>query len=122
MQQLRQGQGIIDIVNTYLEVALASGLVGLSLFCGFFLVVLVELFAAMRRAGDRDGELYALGQTLFCALLGILAMIFATSSIALIPVVYWSIAGLAQAYARAPELAREQHWRDQLSPALSSRS
>ena len=100
MQQLMQGQGIIDIVNTYLGVALASGLVGLSLFCGFFLVVLVELFAAMRRAGDRDGELYALGRGLFCALLGILVMIFTTSSIGLIAVIYWAIAGLGMAYAR----------------------
>src|SRR5258707_3117917 len=66
MQQLRQGQGIIDIVNTYLGVALASGLLGLALFCGFFLAVLAGLFAAMRRAGDRDGEAYALGQALLC--------------------------------------------------------
>jgi O-antigen ligase len=100
MQQLKQGQGIIDIVNTYLGVALASGLVGLALFCGFFLVVLVELLAAMRRAGKRDGELYALGQALFCALLGILVMIFTTSSIGLIAVIYWAIAGLGIAYAR----------------------
>lgn len=106
MQQLKQGEGIIDVVNTYLGVALASGLVGLALFCGFFLVVLGELFAAMRRAGDGDGERYVLGRSLFCALLGILVIIFTTSSIALIPVVYWSIAGLAQAYARAPALAR----------------
>jgi O-antigen ligase len=107
MQQLRQGQGIIDLVNTYLVVALASGLVGLSLFCGFFLVVLYELFAAMRRAGGRYGEPYVLGRALFCALLGILVMIATTSSLTLIPVVYWSIAGLAQAYARVPALARE---------------
>jgi O-antigen ligase len=100
MQQLRQGQGIIDIVNTYLGVALASGLVGLALFCGFFLVVLVQLAAAMRRAGARDGETYALGQALFCALLGILMMIFTTSSIGLIAVIYWAIAGLGAAYAR----------------------
>jgi O-antigen ligase len=108
MQQLKQGQGIIDIVNTYLGIALASGFAGLSLFCGFFLVVLVELLAAMRRAGGRDGEPYALGQALSCALLGILVMICTTSSIGLIPVIYWSIAGLAQAYARAPALARER--------------
>jgi O-antigen ligase len=114
MQQLRQGQGIIDIVNTYLGVALASGLVGLALFCGFFLVVLAELFAAMRRAAergrellaDREGEAYALGQALFCALLGILVMISTTSSIGLIALIYWAIAGLAQAYARVPALAR----------------
>jgi O-antigen ligase len=100
MQQLRQGQGIIDIVNTYLGVALASGLVGLALFCGFFLVVLVQLFAAMRRAGARDGEPYALGQALSCALLGILVMIFTTSSIGLIALIYWAIAGMGVAYAR----------------------
>jgi O-antigen ligase len=107
MQQLKQGEGIIDIVNTYLGVALASGLLGLSLFCGFFLVVLYELASAMRRAGDRDGEAYALGQALFCALLGILVIISTTSSLTLIPIVYWSIAGLAQASARAPALSGE---------------
>ncbi|HEV7476512.1 MAG TPA: hypothetical protein VGO02_02110, partial [Burkholderiales bacterium] len=101
-----QGEGIIDIVNTYLGIALASGFVGLSLFCGFFLVVLVELLAAVRRAGGRDGEPYALGQALFCALLGILVTICTTSSIGLIPVIYWSIAGLAQAYARVAAPAR----------------
>jgi len=106
MQQLRQGEGIIDVVNTYLGVALASGLVGLGLFCGFFLAVLYELASAMREAGDRDGEAYALGQALCCALLGILVMIFTTSSVGLIPVVYWSVAGLAQGYARASGLAR----------------
>jgi O-antigen ligase len=106
MQQLKQGQGIIDVVNTYLGVALASGLVGLALFCGFFLVLLVQVFAAMRRAGARDGEPYALGQALLCALLGILVMIFTTSSIGLIALIYWAIAGLAQAYARLPALAR----------------
>jgi O-antigen ligase len=100
MQQLRQGEGIIDVVNTYIGVALASGFVGLGLFCGFFLVVLYELAGAMRRAGGRGGEVYALGQALFCVLLGILVMIVSTSSLTLIPVVYWSIAGLALAYAR----------------------
>jgi O-antigen ligase len=100
MQQLRQGEGIIDVVNTYIGVALASGFVGLGLFCGFFLVVLYELAGAMRRAGGRGGEVYALGQALLCTLLGILVMIVSTSSLTLIPVVYWSIAGLALAYAR----------------------
>jgi hypothetical protein len=107
MQQLKQGEGIIDVVNTYLGVALASGLVGLALFCGFFLVVLVELASAMFRAGERDSDPGVLGRSLFCALLGILVMIVSTSSVTLIPVVYWALAGLAQAYARAPALAGE---------------
>ena len=106
MQQLRQGEGIIDVVNTYVGIALASGFVGLGLFCGFFLVVLYELAGAMRRAGERDGEPYVLGQALLCVLIGILVMIVSTSSLTLIPVVYWSIAGLAQAYARSKVMVR----------------
>jgi len=120
MQQLRTGEGIIDVVNTYLGVALASGLVGLALFCGFFLAVLYELASVMRRAGDRDGEAYALGQALLCALLGILVMICTTSSVGLIPVVYWSIAGLAQAYAHAPGLARAGETEQDGEPGFSA--
>jgi O-antigen ligase len=108
MQLLRTGDGIIDVVNTYLGVALASGFVGLALFCGFFLAVLGELCAGLRRAAvaeGRGGDVYALGQALFCVLLGLLVIIFTTSSIGLIPIVYWSIAGLAQAYARAASFA-----------------
>jgi O-antigen ligase len=113
MQLLKTGDGIIDVVNTFLGVALASGFVGLALFCGFFLVVLAGLLIAMRRAGDRAGEPYALGQALLCALLGILVILCTTSSIGLIPVIYWSIAGLAQAYAREASLAPNPRYADQ---------
>ena len=36
MQSMIQGQGIIDIVNTYIGIALSFGLVGLTLFVVFF--------------------------------------------------------------------------------------
>jgi O-antigen ligase len=116
MQQLKQGQGIIDVVNTYLGVALASGLVGLALFCGFFVAVLYELAGAMRRAGDRDAEPYVLGQALFCVLVGMLVMIVSTSSLTLIPLLYWSIAGLAQAYARSLVMAHAGKPAPQVAP------
>jgi O-antigen ligase/polysaccharide polymerase Wzy-like membrane protein len=106
MQQLKQGQGIIDIVNTYLGVALEAGLVGLSLFAGFFIAVAVGIFRSMRNLPDRHGELYLLGQALLATLLGILVIIFTVSSISLIPVIYWSVAGLGVAYARMLALAR----------------
>jgi hypothetical protein len=79
---------------------------------------LVELVGAMRRAGDRDGEPYVLGQALFCVLAGILVMIASTSSLTLIPLLYWSIAGLAQAYARAPGLARARETKQDGDPRL----
>lgn len=100
MQELKQGQGIIDIVNSYLGIGLASGLVGLSLFVGFFLFVLMSLFRALRSVGGRDRELYALGQALFAVIVGILVIIATVSSISVIPLIYWSLAGLAMAYAR----------------------
>jgi len=48
LQHLMQGQGIIDIVNTYLQIALEFGLVGLLLFLAFFLSHLRGLYLLLR--------------------------------------------------------------------------
>lgn len=106
MQDLRQGQGIIDIVNTYLSIGLGNGLVGLSLFAGFFISIAFGIFRGMRKLPDRNVELYSLGQGLFATLLGILVTIATVSSITVIPVIYWSVAGLGAAYVRLLVLAR----------------
>jgi len=100
MQELRQGQGIIDIVNTFMVIGLRSGLIGLSLFCGFFLSVGVGIFRGMKMVADMNDERHLLGRALLATLLGIAVMIFAASSISLIPVVYWTAAGLGVGYAR----------------------
>jgi O-antigen ligase len=100
MQAMIQGQGIIDIVNTYLGIALKHGLVGLGLFVGFFCAVLLVIRKAMRTLPDRDGEVYRLGSSLFATIVGILVIIFTVSSITIIPVVYWSVAGMGVAYAQ----------------------
>src|SRR5687768_5411130 len=100
MQQLRQGQGIIDIVNTYLGVALESGIAGLALFCAFFIAVAAATLRGMRRIQDRGHELHALGRALLATLLGILVIISTTSSISVVPVIYWCFAGIGVAYAR----------------------
>jgi len=47
LEDLRAG-GIIDIVNSYLNITLSSGLVGLSLFVSFFGVILIGIFKGMR--------------------------------------------------------------------------
>jgi hypothetical protein len=97
MQSMIQGDGIIDIVNTYLNLALRVGLVGLgcswrssSACCG----------GSQGHAGipDKDDEQRQLGQALLATLVGILVIIFTVSSITVIPVVYWSVAGLSVAY------------------------
>lgn len=104
LEEMRQGQGIIDIVNSFLMIALRSGLVGLSLFLGFFGTIMVGIFKRMRRAPD-DGEVRQLGQALLATLLGILVMIFTVSSINAVPVVYWALAGMGLAYVRMADSA-----------------
>jgi len=50
MESLRQGQGIIDLVNSYASVALFNGLVGLALFVG---PLILSLFVAYRLSQAR---------------------------------------------------------------------
>ncbi|MBK9019743.1 MAG: O-antigen ligase family protein [Sulfuritalea sp.] len=100
LQDLATGTGFIDIVNSYVGIGMAQGLVGLSLFLGVFLAVLLGVFKSMRRMPDKDSESYLLGQALFAVLVGILVTIGTVSSISIIPVVYWAVAGLGVAYVR----------------------
>ena len=100
MEVMRQGEGIIDIVNTYISIALKAGLVGLGLFIGFFVMTLWGICRAMRSIPDKDSEEYLLGRALLATLLAILTIITTVSSITIIPIGYWSVAGLGVAYAQ----------------------
>jgi O-antigen ligase len=100
MEALRTGEGIIDIVNSYLGVALEQGLVGLGLFVGFFVLTLLGVYRAMRSIQDINSEERLLGRALLATLVAIMVIIFTVSSITIIPVVYWSVAGLGVAYAQ----------------------
>jgi len=100
LQQMRQGEGLIDIVNTYLGIALRSGLIGLALFCGFFAAVAGGLVTALRRHAGPQDELRWLGRSLLAMLVAMLATIATVSSISVVATIYWSIAGLIVAYGR----------------------
>ncbi len=100
MESLRQGQGIIDIVNTYIAVALQTGFVGLGLFVGFFILTCLGIYRAMRSIRDRNSEERLLGRALLATLLAILLIIFTVSPITFVPIIYWSVAGLGVAYAQ----------------------
>jgi O-antigen ligase len=99
MEAMRQGEGIIDIVNSYIQVALETGFVGLGLFVSFFALILLDIYRTMRSIRDRNSEERLLGRALLAILLAILLIIFTVSSITIIPIVYWSVAGLGAAYA-----------------------
>ena len=98
MEEMRQGQGIIDIVNTYIGITLERGIVGLLLFVAFFVLTLWGIYKAMRLIPDKDSEERLLGRVLVSTLLAIMLIIFTVSSITVIPVMYWSVAAIGVAY------------------------
>ncbi len=100
MQEMIQGQGIIDIVNTYLRVALNSGLVGLGLFLGFFTTILIGLRRVVKLNAVRDIGFSAYARASMATLIAILVTIGTVSSVEFIPYVYWSFAGLCVALVR----------------------
>lgn len=47
LEMFRNGEGIIDIVNTYLIIGLESGLIGLFLFIAIFMTICFETYQTM---------------------------------------------------------------------------
>lgn len=92
--------GMVDIVNTYIAIGLANGLVGLSCFAGAFLVVAFGVLRAMWRLPDRSAEAHTLGSGLLACIAGAMVTIFTVSSISFIPLVYWTLLGLGAGYVR----------------------
>jgi len=105
MEDLRQGQGIIDIVNSYIAVALNTGLVGLSLFVGAFASVLWRLLGLRLRLGpSAEGSRVSVG--MMATLLASMAVLATTSSIvAVVPLTYMLI-GLGVSCSRVHEPVR----------------
>lgn len=106
MQTLTQGQGIIDLVNSYLRVVLETGLVGLALFVGvsgFSLLAMLRAIGAARRI---DPELAAYCQSWFGALLGVMLILATTTNIvAQVAEVHWMLCGICVGAARSVALA-----------------
>jgi hypothetical protein len=104
LEELRQGQGIIDLVNTYASVALFNGLVGLALFLGAMVVGLWAATGVMQRSRRSDHGLAALGACLIACMVGTLLMMATGSFGTGLAKVTWVLAGLLLAYARIGRL------------------
>jgi hypothetical protein len=98
LESMRQGEGIIDIVNSYLGIALRNGIVGLVLFSGVFITAMIGIIDCLRRIKDKDDELHLLGRVLLAALVGAMVTITTVSSILAVPLLYFALAGMAIGY------------------------
>jgi hypothetical protein len=110
MEQMRGSDGIIDIVNTYLGVAMATGVVGLTIFVAPFVIVCFGIARRLFAGGlSPDSEEHLLGRALLATLVGIMVTIGTVAAISVVAYVYLFIVGLGAAYvesmtaaARAP--------------------
>jgi O-antigen ligase len=94
VENLRQGEGIIDVVNSFIGIGLSSGLVGLVFFAMVFVSAGVGVVRVARRA---EPDAAQLAQALAATLVGILVTIYTVSSISVIPYIYWLVAGICAA-------------------------
>jgi hypothetical protein len=100
MEDLRQGQGIIDLVNAYAGVALFHGLIGLSLVVGFVLMGLARAYRTVREVIAADPDLAALGTSVVACILGTLLMLLDSGLTIGYEKMFYVLAGLAAAYAQ----------------------
>jgi O-antigen ligase len=113
--------GMVDVVNTYLGIGLAYGVFALACFVGVFLVIARRAYSGMQNVDD---ETRAFGSGLLACLAGIGVTIFTTSSITVIPVIYWTMAGVGAGYVamlRRQAASRMVERRGRGSPAGAGR-
>jgi hypothetical protein len=107
LEVMRQGQGIIDIVNSYVGVALAYGAIGLLLFVLPSVYALVMSWTTSRRMARQDVDAEAVGRALAASMVSIMLAIGAVSHYFHIPVVHWLVVSLCVGYvAHAPNWRR----------------
>jgi O-antigen ligase len=99
MQSLRQGQGIIDLVNAYMGILLENGFVGLTLFLWFILIALFKAWSSSRRIMRADSDFGLLGASLVSCIMGTLLVIENGSLSGVSVTLFYSLAALAVAYA-----------------------
>jgi O-antigen ligase len=107
MQEMVQGEGIIDIVNTYLGVALGTGLLGLSLFVGAFLAVIYKLLRHVNATRVDSHDFGPVCRCLLGAIAGTMVTIATTSSVSTIGPLYWVLLGLGAAFIRLADGVQE---------------
>jgi hypothetical protein len=89
MQELRQGEGIIDLVNTYLVIALNVGSFGLTLFLIPYAITLWRGAAHMTLFPDLKRE----GSAWLALTVAMMAVIYTVSPISVIqPLMLWTVA------------------------------
>jgi O-antigen ligase len=105
MEDLRTGQGIIDVLNVYLSVAMAYGCITLAALVLFFVTAGLRCVKAIRANFRLDPDTSMLGAALLASLLGTLLTIYTVSNYLSVPYIYVALTALMVGYSRLPQVA-----------------
>jgi hypothetical protein len=100
MGDLRTGLGIIDLLNVYLSIGMAYGLITLAAFVLFFYASVHRALRLILNNKKSDQDSTVLGAALIGALSGTLIILYTTSNYLSIPYIYTGVAALLVAYSR----------------------
>jgi O-antigen ligase len=120
LESLRQGQGIIDLMNGYAAIGLAYGLVGLSLLLGFFLVGMWKAYRVVRMSAGSDADISLLGVSLIACMLGTLIMMAVGGFGSSVEKMFYILAGVAAGYAQLGQLDGTDRAQQSVSATQSS--
>ena len=122
MEDLRTGEGIIDLLNVYLTIGMAYGLVTLLVFVSFFAAAIHGCWRTTRSQVRSDPDGARLGAGLLASLSATLVIIYTVSNYLSVPYIYVSLAALMVAYARLSSVEAESPvsaaQRQSIRPAL----
>jgi O-antigen ligase len=108
MEDLRQGEGIIDLVNTYAGVTLFYGSIGLLAFLAPIVLGLFEVYRVRKEIARRDPDYASLGVSLAACIIGTFFIISSNSPIYGYEKMFYILAGLAAAYTFAGTLSERR--------------
>jgi O-antigen ligase len=100
MEHLRQGQGIIDLVNVYADYALHYGLIGATLFVLFISSGLVYGLSLSLRSRKKDREMFFMAGNAAVALFGSAFLLVGISDFQSVPRVYTALVAILVVLAR----------------------
>lgn len=102
MQSMRQGQGIIDLVNVYVTIGLFKGLVGAALFVMIILSSIYTVYNLIKDEVTPESEpIRDLGALFISSILGSAIMIYSMSELGIVHDYLWALFAFCAAFNQA---------------------
>lgn len=100
LEHLRQGQGIIDLVNVYASIAMLYGGVGLALFIAPFLLAMYGTYTDSRKLKKINPDVSLMGMALFSCMMGTAFFMYTGSFGTGLAKFFYILAALGIAYSK----------------------